>query len=104
MGKKVLKLLLALALALIPFSAVAGELSLNFTAEEVNAVAKMTVQDLKKRIDQGERVAVIDSRTGSSWSHSKVKIIGAIRILMNDVEKLAASAIPLGHKVVIYCT
>ncbi len=108
MTKKALKLLAVFGVLMIPLSASAGNdghnHGPNITADEVNAVAKMTVEDLKKRIDKKEKIAVIDSRTGNSWGHSKIKIKDAIRMLLVDTEKMAASKIPMGHKIVVYCT
>ena len=104
MIRKILKILISLGVLLLPLAVSAGTHGPNITADEVNAVAKMTVEEMKKRIDKKEKIAVIDSRTGNSWEHSKVKIKGAIRLLLKDTEKMAASKIPMGYKIVVYCT
>ena len=102
------KILISMAILFIPLAAAAADDGHNhgpdITASDVNAVAKMTVEEMKRQLDSGEKIAIIDSRTGNSWEHSKVKIKGAIRMLLVDTEKQAASKIPMGHKVVVYCT
>jgi len=76
----------------------------NIMAKDVNDIPKMTVETLKEKVDSGERIAIIDSRTGGSWDNSKIKIKGAIRIPYKDTARIAASKIPMGYEVVVYCT
>ena len=98
------KILCGLILSMLPFSAMAAGVDENIMAKDVNAIPKMTVQTLKEKVDSGERVAIIDSRTGGSWDNSKVMIKGAIRIPYKDTATMAASKIPMGYEVVVYCT
>ena len=65
----------------------------------------MCIRDrLKAKQDKKERIVVIDSRTGGSWDHSNKKIKDAIRLAYQNVAREAASKIPMGSEVVVYCT
>ena len=97
-------LLYGLIFLLVPVVATAAFDPQSITADDVNAIPKMTVQTLKAKVDKGERVAIIDSRTGTSWDGSKVKIKGAIRIMLKDLVKGDVSKIPMGSEIVVYCT
>ena len=98
------ELLLALVILLIPVMAAAEFDPRTITAEDVNAIPKMTVQTLKAKVDKKERVTIIDSRTGTSWDNSKVKIKGAVRIMLHELVKGDVSKIPMGSEIVVYCT
>ena len=98
------KILCGLILSILPLNAMAAGVDENIMAKDVNAIPKMTVQTLKAKVGSGERIAIIDSRTGGSWDNSKVIIKGAIRIPYKDTATMAASKIPMGHEVVVYCT
>ena len=98
------KILCGLILSMLPITAMAAGVDENIMAKDVNAIPKMTVQALKAKLDDGKRIAIIDSRTGGSWDHSKVMLKGAIRIPYVDTAKMAASKIPMGYEVVVYCT
>lgn len=98
------KILCILILSMLPATAMAAGVDENIMAKDVDAIPKMTVQTLKSELDEGKRIAIIDSRTGGSWDHSEVKIKGAIRIPYKDTATMAASRIPMGYEVVVYCT
>ncbi|MDT8317093.1 MAG: hypothetical protein RQ824_03745 [bacterium] len=98
------KILCGIILSMLPLAAMAAGVDENIMANDVNAIPKMTVETLKKKVEAGERVAIIDSRTGGSWDNSKVKIKGAIRIPYKDTATMAASKIPMGYAAVVYCT
>lgn len=98
------KILVGLILLLFPGMSLAAGVENNILAKDVNAIPKMAVETLKEKLDKKERVTIIDSRTGASWDHSDKKIKGAIRIAYQNVIKDAASKIPMGSEVVVYCT
>ncbi|MDH3974536.1 MAG: hypothetical protein OEV42_09685 [Deltaproteobacteria bacterium] len=99
-----IRLLFGLMLLLFPFTVFAAGVEENILAKDVNAIPKMTVETLKAKMDKKEKIAVIDSRTGGSWDHSNQKIKGAIRLAYQNVAKEAASKIPMGSEIVVYCT
>ena len=66
-------------------------------------IARITVQELKARLDNGEDIVVVDVRSGSSYDSSGVKIRGAVRISPYELEQ-RASELPPGKELALYCT
>ena len=67
-------------------------------------IPRMTVDQLKELLDDPKlAVIIIDVRTGSSWTKSKVMIKSAIR---EDPENFAtwAKKYPQKNTIVLYCT
>jgi rhodanese-related sulfurtransferase len=63
---------------------------------------RVNAEELKRRVDAGEEVVILDVRRGS-WERSDVKIKGAVRMELQDV--LAPDApLPRGAAIVAYCT
>ena len=73
-------------------------------------VPRITVEELKSRMDAGEDFTVIDTRNPKAWAESDVVVPGAIRVPVNvdnvDKDKLEdnLSKIPKTKPVVAYCT
>jgi rhodanese-related sulfurtransferase len=66
-------------------------------------ISRITIEDLKSRLDRGEQIFIIDTRSRAAWSESDVKIPGAVRIHFDDLEK-RINEIPSGRTIVTYCT
>ncbi len=66
-------------------------------------VPKITVHELKKKLDADERVIVLDMRVGGSYTKSKVRIEGDVRMPLQAVE-MRARELPMGYEIVTYCT
>jgi adenylyltransferase/sulfurtransferase len=64
---------------------------------------RITVQELKKRMDAGENFSVIDVRNPHAWAEAKTVIPGAIRVPIDELEK-NLPRIPKNKPVVTYCT
>ena len=64
---------------------------------------RITVQQLKKRIDAGEDITVVDVRNPHAWSQSDSMMPGAIRVPLEGFEEHLAR-IPKDRLVVTYCT
>ena len=41
--------------------------------------SRLTVDDVKRRLDRGEKVTFINTRNPIAWTASKVKVPGAVR-------------------------
>jgi len=70
-------------------------------------VPRITVEELKSRMDAGEDFTVIDTRNPKAWAESDVVVPGAIRVPVNvDKDKLEdnLSKITKTKPVVAYCT
>ena len=64
---------------------------------------RITVEELKRRMDAGEDFTVIDTRNPTAWAESDSMLPEAIRLPMDKlVESLAR--IPKNKPVVAYCT
>lgn len=64
---------------------------------------RITVDELRKRMEAGEDFTVVDVRNPQAWAQSDDKIPEAIRVPMDEWEK-HLSEIPKGRPVVAYCT
>ena len=64
---------------------------------------RITVDQLRKRMEAGEDFTVIDVRNPQAWAQSDGKIPEAIRVPMDEWEKYI-SQIPKSRPVVAYCT
>ena len=65
--------------------------------------ARITVQELKRRMDAGEDFTVIDVRNPKAWSESDTAIPEAIRISLDNLDE-SLPRIPKNRPVVAYCT
>lgn len=63
---------------------------------------RISVDELKRRLDEGEETVVLDVRRGS-WDRSDVKVKGAIRMELEDALAPRAPFSP-GTLIVAYCT
>ena len=64
---------------------------------------RITVDDLRKRMEKGEDFAVIDTRNPQEWAKSDVKIPEAIRVSADNIDPVL-SKIPKDKPIVTYCT
>jgi rhodanese-related sulfurtransferase len=64
---------------------------------------RITVEELKRRMDAGEDFTVIDVRNPQAWANSDVMLPEAIRLPMDKLEE-NLSRIPKNKPVVVYCT
>jgi len=72
-----------------------------FTATD--SVPRITVQELKAKIDRGEDVIIIDVRAGREYEESKIKIKGAVRIPIVKLDE-RSSELPRDREIITYCT
>ena len=64
---------------------------------------RMTVQELKRRMDAGEDFTVIDTRNPNAWAETDTQIPEAIRVPLDELEQ-NLPRIPRNRPVVAYCT
>jgi len=64
---------------------------------------RITVQELKKRMDAGEDFTVIDVRNPHAWAEADTVIPEAIRVTLDKLEE-SLPKIPKNKPVVAYCT
>jgi len=64
---------------------------------------RISVDEVKKRLDRGEPILFIDTRSPGAWEDSNSKIPGALRIHYADLEQHLAE-LPHDQITVTYCT
>lgn len=64
---------------------------------------RITVDELRKRMDKGEDFVVIDTRNPQAWAQSDVKLPEAIRAPADNLDQILSN-IPKHKPIVAYCT
>ena len=64
---------------------------------------RITVDELKRRVEAGEDFVVIDVRNPQAWAESETMLPEAIRLPMGKLEE-NLSKIPKDRPIVAYCT
>jgi rhodanese-related sulfurtransferase len=64
---------------------------------------RVTVDEVKERMERGEPLAFVDTRNPKAWGESDAKLPGAIRVLAGEVEE-HLDEIPRDRAVITYCT
>ena len=64
---------------------------------------RVTVDEVKERMDRGEQFAFVDTRNPQAWGESDVKLPGAIRVPAGELEQ-HLDEIPRGRAVITYRT
>jgi rhodanese-related sulfurtransferase len=64
---------------------------------------RITVEELKRRMEAGEDFTVIDVRNPQAWAESDTQIPKAIRVPLDELDE-NLSRIPKNRPVVTYCT
>lgn len=70
---------------------------------EVGVMTKVSADKVAERLNRGEDITIIDSRSDDSWNGSSVTAGGAIRIPPDEVEKHIAD-VSRDKFAVTYCT
>ncbi len=66
-------------------------------------IPRITVQELKAKMDKGEDLVILDVRTGNDYEGSKIKIKGAVRMSIVNIED-RYKQLPKDKEIVTYCT
>ncbi len=64
---------------------------------------RITAEELKRRMDAGEQFTILDVRNPRAWADGRTKAQGAIRVALDDAEKMM-DRIPGDKPIVAYCT
>ena len=64
---------------------------------------RVTVDEVRQRMDRGEEFTFVDTRNPKAWGEAKTKLPGAIRIPAEEVEQ-HLDEVPRGRSVITYCT
>lgn len=64
---------------------------------------RVTIDEVKERLDRGEELVFVDTRNPQAWGESDSKLPGAIRVPAGEIEQ-HLDQIPTGRTVITYCT
>ncbi len=64
---------------------------------------RISVEELRRRIDEGERPVMIDARSAEAWGQARSQVPGSIRVPPDEVAGHLRE-IPKGRPIVAYCT
>ncbi len=64
---------------------------------------RITVDDLKKRMEKGEDFVIIDTRNPQAWAQSDIKLPEAVQFSADKLDQIL-SGISKDKPIVTYCT
>jgi rhodanese-related sulfurtransferase len=64
---------------------------------------RITVDEVKQRLDRGEQFTFVDSRNPKAWAEADKKLPNAIRVPAEELEQ-HLDEIPKDRTVITYCT
>jgi rhodanese-related sulfurtransferase len=74
-----------------------------FEEEPEDRVAeRITAEEVKARMDRGEKPFFLDVREETAWERSGTKIAGAVRMAEDDVER-RLNELPRDRPIIAYC-
>ena len=65
--------------------------------------SSLTVDEVKALLAQGQPLTFIDARNPIAWGSSRVKLPGAIRVPLDEVDRLLPQ-LPRDRRLIVYCT
>ncbi len=71
--------------------------------ESTMEARRITIDQLRRRIERGDPIVMVDARSADAWSHAEAQIPGSIRVPPDDIAR-NVSKVPKGRPVVAYCT
>ena len=71
-------------------------------AQAADDVPRIMIQELKVKMDQAEDIVILDVRSGEDYASSKIKITGAVRIPLDQLES-RYQELPTGREIIAYC-
>jgi len=66
-------------------------------------VTRITVDEVKQRLDRGEEFAFVDTRNLQAWAESDSKLPNALRVPANELDQ-HLDEIPKDRTLITYCT
>jgi len=64
---------------------------------------RVTIDEVRERIERGEQFTFVDTRNPKAWDESDAKLPGAIRVPADELEAHLGE-IPRDRVVITYCT
>ena len=76
---------------------------MSINPQSVSQPTRVTVDEVKERMDRGEQFAFVDTRNPKAWGAAETVLPGAIRVPADEVSE-HMDEIPRGRTVITYCT
>jgi rhodanese-related sulfurtransferase len=73
------------------------------SSDEKPSDDRITIHELKRKMDRKEEVVIIDTRAGHSYIGSSVKIKGAIHLTLDELQARMGE-LPKHKEIIPYCT
>jgi rhodanese-related sulfurtransferase len=70
---------------------------------QMMAATRVTVDEVKQRMDRGEPFTFVDTRNPNAWGDADTKLPGAIRVPADELDR-HLDEIPHDRTVITYCT
>jgi rhodanese-related sulfurtransferase len=70
---------------------------------ETMEVTRVTIDEIKARMDRGEEFTFVDARNAQAWAEAETKLPGALRVPADELEQ-HLSEISHERTVITYCT
>ena len=64
---------------------------------------RVTVDEVKERMDRGEKFTFVDTRNPKAWGEATTKLPNAIRVPAEEVQE-RIDEIPHDRTIITYCT
>ncbi|MFZ4986525.1 MAG: rhodanese-like domain-containing protein [Blastocatellia bacterium] len=64
---------------------------------------RITIEELKQKMERREKILILDARAGNALLGSRVRIRGARHFTSRDLEK-GAETLPRDREIITYCT
>ncbi|HUE81418.1 MAG TPA: rhodanese-like domain-containing protein [Pyrinomonadaceae bacterium] len=64
---------------------------------------RVTVDEVKERMDRGEQLIFVDTRNPKAWSEAQTALPNALRMLPDDVAQ-KVDDLPKDRSIITYCT
>jgi len=71
--------------------------------EQAMEATRVTVEEVRERMDRGEPFVFVDTRNPKAWGESNEKLPGAIRVPADEMAQ-HLDEIPHDRVVITYCT
>jgi rhodanese-related sulfurtransferase len=68
-----------------------------------DTIPRIAVDELKRRLDRGETITLVDARSPDSYAKANEKIPNAVRVPVGSEEQHLGE-VPRGRMVVTFCT
>ncbi len=66
-------------------------------------VPRVTLEEVKQKMDTGQPLFFIDIRSSKDWDRSNVKLPGAVRVRLRELEQRVGE-FPEDRPIMTYCT